>query len=241
MCCREAFMFQIAVVDDEDIIREMIIKIINTELINAEIEYKIASISNTADFFKYDIPYDIAFLDIEIGSDNGIKLSKMIYEKNQKCIVVFITSYEHYMKNSFGLNVFSYLTKDECAYRLPMVLKSILTTLLEKSFFNFKTEEGLMTYKAEEIFYFFIENRRVYMKTKKEVQVYFTSLKKLIIELNDDFSFIGSKYIVNMNKIKNLTNGIVELENKECIFIPKGKVKRFSEKYKKFLMRKVKK
>lgn len=234
-------MFQIAVVDDEDIIREMIVKIINTELINAEIQYKITSVSSVAEIFSYDILYDIAFLDIEIGKDDGIKLSKIIYEKNQKCIIVFITSYEHYMKDSFGLNVFSYMTKDECAYRLPIVLKSILTNLLEKSLFNLKSEEGLMTYKAAEIFFFFIDNRRIYMKTDKEVQVYYTSMKKLITELNDDFSFVGSKYIVNMNKINNITNGVVELENNDCIFIPKGKVKKFMEKYKKFLMRKVKK
>lgn len=43
-------MFQIAVIDDEDVIREMIIKIINTELVNVEIEYKITSVSNITDF-----------------------------------------------------------------------------------------------------------------------------------------------------------------------------------------------
>lgn len=233
-------MFHIAVIDDDDIIREMITKRINIELINAEIEYKITSVSNVTDFFRNEISYDLAFLDIEIGSESGLELSKMIYEKYPKCIIVFITSYEHYMKDSFGLNVFSYLTKDEYAYRLPIILKSILKELLGKSVFNLKTENGFMTYKAEEILYLYINNRRIYMKTDEEVQVYYTSMKKLITELNDDFSFVGSKYIVNMNKIINITNGIIELENGECIFVPKGKVKIFTDKYKKFLMRKVK-
>lgn len=232
-------MFQIAVVDDENIIREMITKMINIELINTEIEYKITSVSSISEFFDHDVLYDLAFLDIEIGSESGIELSKMIYEKNPKCIIVFITSYEHYMKDSFGLNVFSYMTKDECAVRLPIVLRSVLKNLLEKSLFNLKTENGFMTYKIEEIFCFYIENRRIYMQTDEEVQVYYTSMKKLIAELNDNFSFVGSKYIVNMNKINNITNGVIELENEECIFIPKGKIKGFTEKYKKFLMRKV--
>lgn len=233
-------MFQIAVIDDEDVIREMIIKIINTELVNVEIEYKITSVSNITDFFLHDISYDLAILDIEIGLENGIELSKMIYDKYPQCIIVFITSYERYMKDSFGLNVFNYITKDECTYRLPIVLKSILKILLEKSLFNLKTENGFMTYKAEEIVYFYIDNRRIYMKTDEEIQVYYTSMKKLITELNDNFSFVGSKYIVNMNKIRNIVNGVIELENDECIFIPKGKVKRFADKYKRFLMIKVK-
>lgn len=233
-------MFQIAVVDDDTIFREIITKVINSALIYMDIEYQIYTFSTTHDCFYHDVVFDLAFLDIEIGSKNGIELAKMIHEKNTECYFIFVTSFDHYMKKAFGKNVIAYITKDEYASRLPDILRITINTIMKKSVFNLKSKDGIMSYKMIDIYSFYIENRRIYMQTDEKVQIYYTSLKKLINELNGDFVFIGSNYIVNMHNIKMIKSGSVILENDTCVFIPKGKVKEFNDNYKNFLKRKVK-
>lgn len=234
-------MFHIAIIDDELYARNRLLDIIEKELFHSNLDYRISQFINATDFFNSkNIEYDVVFLDIELGEDNGLMISKVMYEREMKPIVIFVTAYEGYIKNAFGLNVYGYIMKDEVEERIPEILKKILQDLNRKSYIILKNDMGPTTYRYSEIVYFMIEDRNCYVQTIKEkVRIHASTLKGIKAELNDQFLQPNAKYIVNAKHIKSIENGAIILDNDECIFISRGKVRKFNEQYKDFLMNEV--
>ena len=54
---------------------------------------------------------DIAFLDIELGSMNGIELGKRLKERNPKTNLIFVTGYLNYAVSAYALHASGYLSK----------------------------------------------------------------------------------------------------------------------------------
>lgn len=61
--------------------------------------------------FAVEHPCDVAFLDIEMRSMNGIELAKRLKEINPSVNIVFATGYSEYMGQAFSMHVSGYLLK----------------------------------------------------------------------------------------------------------------------------------
>lgn len=55
--------------------------------------------------------YDIAFLDIELGTMNGLTLARQLKEIQPKMHIIFVTSYEQYAVDAFAIHATGYLLK----------------------------------------------------------------------------------------------------------------------------------
>lgn len=56
-------------------------------------------------------PVDVAFLDIEMPHINGIELAKRIKAVDQNIRIIFVTAYDQYALEAFGVNAIGYLLK----------------------------------------------------------------------------------------------------------------------------------
>lgn len=231
-------MFRIVIIDDSENARIIISSLINKFLINSKIEYKLYQYERAKQCFEnHEGDFDLLFLDIEMGSENGVKISKQMYEKGMKPIVVFVTSYDGYIKDAFGLNVFGYIMKEEIEEKIPYTLNKILTNFRKKSYVILNTEYGTTTLRYSDIFYFMIENRKCYVKTNTNtIRVFATTLKGIKGDLGEQFIQPNVKYILNAIHIESIENGVVIMRNDDCIFISRGKFKKFNDMYKDFLI-----
>ena len=55
--------------------------------------------------------FDVAFLDIEMGSSNGLDLAILLKEKQPDIHIIFVTSYEKYAVDAFSIHATGYLMK----------------------------------------------------------------------------------------------------------------------------------
>lgn len=55
--------------------------------------------------------YNIAFLDIEIGSISGLEIAKKLKEQNKNIIIFFITEYEKYIDDAMDLFALRFIKK----------------------------------------------------------------------------------------------------------------------------------
>lgn len=232
-------MLRIAIVDDESEARRRLRNIVNITMINHKVDYKVEEFQSGSELFKEDIDtFDIIFLDIEMNDENGIEVSKELKKKEFSSIIIFVTSFDAYVRNAFGLNVYAYIMKDEIDVVVPRTLISLLKDMDKKTYIVLHGDQGPLTMKFVDILYFIIEERKIYIHTYNDkIRVYGTSLKKLSVNLNESFLYPNSKYILNASHIKSIENGAIILDNDECIFISKGKFKRFNEEYKNFLIK----
>lgn len=55
--------------------------------------------------------FDVAFLDIELGTGTGLELALMVKEQSPKCNIVFVTGYSEYALEAFKMHSSGYVLK----------------------------------------------------------------------------------------------------------------------------------
>ncbi|MDO5574641.1 MAG: response regulator [bacterium] len=61
--------------------------------------------------FARNVQIDVAFLDIELGSTNGLVLARQLKDLQPEIHIIFVTSYEQYAVKAFELHATGYLMK----------------------------------------------------------------------------------------------------------------------------------
>ena len=73
---------------------------------------------------KEKIHYDILLLDVDMPNISGLEVAKILRETNEDIIIIFISSYEKYVFDSFEYNPFRYIRKNRIKEELSIALKS---------------------------------------------------------------------------------------------------------------------
>lgn len=109
---------------------------------------------------KKDEKYLAVFSDIEMDTMNGIELGKWLnkkhaQEKGEAIPLIFITSHEEFAIESYRLDAYQYILKEEMKVRIPEVLRNILQQRREEedSYRVLETIEGMQKIRYGDILY----------------------------------------------------------------------------------------
>ena len=97
----------IAVVDDERMIREQICGLIENQVLDCRIK----SYSSGEEIVASGKRFDIIFLDIKVGGMGGIETARRLREKNSEAVLIFVTGIKEYVFEALDLYAFQYLLK----------------------------------------------------------------------------------------------------------------------------------
>lgn len=90
---------------------------------------------------------DVAFLDIEMPNINGIELARKLKEINQNIRIIFVTAYEQYALDAFGVNAIGYLLKPYTSEDIEKELtKAYYVRDIPKAEIQIKTMPNLQIY-----------------------------------------------------------------------------------------------
>ena len=79
------------------------------------------------EFLESHIIPDILFQDIELGSMNGIDVVNQLQLRGKnKTFVIYVTSYSHYMRDAFDVNVLGFLEKIVKEEQLAKVIDKVM-------------------------------------------------------------------------------------------------------------------
>ena len=235
-------MINIAIVDDNNIIREHISSLINTSLFSETIEYCVYQYETSEKYLEKvnSINHHVLLLDIELPGISGVDLAQIVSKQNKDCIIIFLTSYDHYMKDAFGINVYRYIMKNECDKLLPTVLNEVIDLLENKEKRIFNVPGGMTSIFLEDIVYikFLERNPYLILKDYKRIKLSSTSLKSVGEQLKSkDFIQINNHTIVNMRYITEISHNEIWLDSVDKSFeISRGKFKETLKTYQKYLI-----
>lgn len=100
---------KIIVADDEELALEQLINTIRAVRSDSEI-YGFGEPEELIIFAK-DNPCDVAFIDIDMGTMNGLQVAKKLKIWNPKINIIFVTAYDQCMLSAYELRVSGYLMK----------------------------------------------------------------------------------------------------------------------------------
>lgn len=185
---------------------------------------------------------DILFLDIDMPRVDGFGLAKVLKEKYPDTIIVFVSSYENFVFNSFEYNPFRFLRKSHLKEELPITLNEIIKKcIIDSETLTFNTTDGEKIIRIRDILYF-ESNKNYYDIHCTSKSVYkcrgtITEVESLVKEY--DFYRIHSSFVINEENIDCIDNKnfTVHMNNGVSLNISRKKMPEFKKRYMAFIHR----
>ncbi len=138
--------------DEKEVISTLTKYLEHYEFAN-NIDFEIASFTESRKLLNYynNMPgtFHILFLDVEMPEINGIELANKIRQTPDHNVhIIFVSSYPEYMKDSFNVQAFQYLTKPvtEQTFKVEMnkIIQDITSTMSTKLIIPTAEEDELI-------------------------------------------------------------------------------------------------
>ncbi len=182
--------------------------------------------------------YHALFLDIELPGINGLEAAKKLRKSNNSIIIIFVTSYDQFMRDSFEVQPYQYLEKPIHFESAKKVCQSIIQTISNNhsSILAISTANGNILINIHDLAYiqsvkgkknlleFHLKNREIHY-TNGTILAWENELK--------DYGFIFSRrgVLVNINLVHIITNDQVILKNNETLPLSRRQAKTFHDTF----------
>ncbi len=222
-------MLQIAVCDDEIIECCNMAKKIKDILEEMKIPCIIRQFQSGGELLHAPEHFDIVFLDIIMRDLNGLKTAQIFREKFDR-ILIFMSSSREYVFEAYDVEAFQYLLKPVEGGKLKSVLqKAVLKTeSRSQEFIIVSRERQKKKLFLDDIYYFEIQGRVVYVHGPEGIFTYYEQIGELENKLRDKGFFRCHKsYLINLKYIDGYNRQEALLENGEKIVIAKRRYDEF--------------
>lgn len=179
---------------------------------------------------------DLIFLDIYMPTLSGLEAAKKLDWMNLPCRIVFLTSSKDHALEAFELNVLHYLVKPVSEESLFAAVDRALAQFEKDSsrYLFFQTGNQLRRIAADDIVYCEAQRKMqcVFLKNGEQLILHITMSKLYeMLAAHQEFVRAGVSYIVNLKHIDRLGSQMLQLDNGEEIYLPRGSYKTLSDRY----------
>lgn len=210
-------MIKIGICDDEKNVLKGISKILESCIINLDLDAEIViETTEQTDILSAikNKEIDVLFLDIDFKNSerNGIKLAKELRTLNSNFKLIFLTGHFEYSLLAYKCKTFDYVLKPITYQNLMPTVKRLKADL-ENDTSNFVKISKNFSLRADEILFIERNKSKAVVHTTDSIYSSSYSLTTLLEELSSSFIRIHRSYIINQDRIK-----VIDRENKQIIF-----------------------
>lgn len=218
-------MIHVAVIEDSELNQQQIIKIINGLNIDNTYALQDHIFSSAEEFLLYNKihQFEILVVDVDLPGISGLELVKKLQASKNNALIVFLTSYDHYMKEAFGINVYKYLLKSEMETKLSEVLHQLVSNYIMRKkqylFLKIQDENSEIKFYEDDIICVLFEDRRPFIFTKEnKYGIVGKSLSDFEENLKQDcFIKINKGTIINIKYLESISTTSIKLKHVNTI------------------------
>lgn len=214
---------RIALVDDSDIERNILLSLLSDFTCEKQISFESDCFKSGDEFLSTFSPnkYDIVFMDIFMNGMSGVETAQKIRETDSRVILIFLTSSADYMPDAFSVHAFHYILKP---YQ-----KDAIFTCLEDAFLHLPSPETIVSFSvnaielhipASQIVCVMADSHYTWI-TNRDGQVYHPciSFGTFSKQLADDshFLLVSRGVLCNMDDIEGFCSGSCLLSNGKTV------------------------
>lgn len=179
--------------------------------------------------------YDIIYLDIEMDKEDGISAARRIRMYDKNVLIIYVTSYENYMKESFEVRPFQFLVKPVSDEQMEICFKAAYEDINSGDFY-FRYSYQRINHKVpiKDIMYFESNKRKVFIVLAEETLELYGKLNEIEGNLKNcklSFLRVHQSFLVNYKHIKGQAYDFVIMDNGKQIPISQDRRKMISEQY----------
>lgn len=210
----------IALIDDEAAILENVKKCVENEIVPQD-EVNLFTYTRAKDFLQemeQGYEFDILISDIDMPDMGGLELGKRLHEEGGGPYLIFLTAYLEYAAESYIIEAYQYILKEDMEKRLPPILRQLIDRVKKekKQFRMVGTPTSKVRVYYRDMLYIKKEKGSKYICYITEHGIYKEriSLNQLSQELvSDEFILIERGYIINVSHIASMKDGVVQMDN----------------------------
>lgn len=147
------------------------------------------------------ITADLIFLDIEMGTMDGMETAKALRREDNPAIIVFVTAYDDYVFQGYDVKALNYILKPYDHQRIKDVLTEALSLLGQRveDIYPLETGSGVYKLALKKVLYFMSDKRKIIAVTTGGSTDFYGKLEDVSLKVPSYFIRIHRRYLVNLN------------------------------------------
>ena len=227
---------KIAICDDEQVIREEINAMLSEFFLSHNMTCAVDQFPTGESFVRVNGDYDLVFMDYQLTDGNGIDFAKRVREENSKIFIIFSTSYQEHVFESFTLDTFRYLVKPISKESVFSALEAFVQLYQTDRKIIISTPDKDYFVDADEVMYLEADKKYTTVRTTSGYHKSYWGISKYEAEINNShFYRTHRSYIVNMKYISVIEKKTISLTNGEKIVISPKNYDEFIKSYMSYL------
>lgn len=183
---------------------------------------------------------DIIFMEVCFKNQDGVYIAETILNEYPFIKIVFMTSFIEKVKDIFRVNPVYFLTKPVEYKYLRDALDKTVKMLDESNTDILRIGNGIgknriLTVKMSDVYYIKSDRRKITFYQENTNNTCYMKLDEAGEYLGSNFIRVHQSYIVNMDKIKEVSKGNIVLKNNMIIPISSSKNKNVIERVKNYM------
>ncbi|WP_027430966.1 LytR/AlgR family response regulator transcription factor [Lachnospira multipara] len=228
----------IGICDDEDYFIQQIKFAIDSYLEEKYDNYECLLMHSGEELLEYKgETIDLLFLDIQLSGMNGIEIMNKVLHSNKVWRIVFVSSHEEEVWNSFSMKTLGFCRKPIVEEEIAKYIKIVLSELRKDFLIKFKENDDSTYVKLSELYYIEAEGSYIKLFTAKGSFIISGKIgdweKKL---LDYHICRIHKSYMVNLMYVKVEGNVVIVSPINEKLTIGRLYKKKFKESYEDFIL-----
>ncbi|MBD5526687.1 MAG: response regulator transcription factor [Lachnospiraceae bacterium] len=221
-------MYHIVICDDEKEILDDILRKVRSCFDENDILARYTGFDDSRELMEciQSEKIDVLFLDIDMPYHNGMDIAGYINEHGLKTILIFITSHDALVYQTFAYRPFGFIRKTYIDQEIDELVKRVTRELLEnKQELVFRKGQELIRVLIKDIIYIEAEKNYLMIRTCDEMIRIRETMTNALNELQGKgFIRCHKGYLVNADYIEKLRNSEVLLRaGDETIALPVGR------------------
>lgn len=163
-------------------------------------------------------PYDIVFLDIELGKDNGISVAENIKKRYPTTLIVFMTGFHQYVYEVFDVQPCGFLRKPIKWDEFNHVFQKALQQCDNRPALEYSVKGHFYRVLLKDIWFITSEKRQIILMLKDGEERYYGKMDEVeqtLLKMSNNFWRISQSVIINTRYLKEINYHTVTLENDE--------------------------
>lgn len=183
---------------------------------------------------------DLVFLDVDMPEITGVDVAHGLRRDGYEGIICFVTSYEQYAFDAYGVEAMGYLIKPAQYSQLKRLLEHAIIQVIykidkeeaQKRYLEIKAKKGIITVDLEKVLYFEKRRNQCVIHLEDGEFVCYDTLKNIYEKLNQvKFCYAHQGFIVNFDKIKEVGPDYIAFGDNREIPVSRKYQKKLSERH----------
>ena len=214
-------MLKFAVCDDDPFMAKEISDHLSKYMAEKNIiSYDISCFSDGQSLLERGCNFDLIFLDIQMSPPDGIETARMLRQRKNQSLLVFVTILKEYVFDAFEVEAYDYLIKPLDAGHFQKTMDRALRSLNQRAAKKIIIRRGTScdVIPMAEIMYCEVQGRKIYIhQSSGKIVDYYDKLENLERRVDGRFFKCHRSYLVNLDYVLGCRAGQVLLPQGSCI------------------------